>query len=60
MSETSFNVSWNPPRLPNGVLTGYQLTVIDLVFGSGSPTTTVSPNTLEVAVNSGVGRSLLC
>jgi hypothetical protein len=53
LSEASFNVSWNPPRLPNGVLTGYQLAVIDLVLGRGSPIT-VSPNTLEVTVNSGV------
>ena len=55
VSDTSFRVSWTPPRTPNGVLTEYWLTVINLVTGNSS-LTLLSPSTLEATITSDIGR----
>ena len=56
VSETSFNISWKPPFSSNGILTEYQLTVINLLIRRISHMN-FTPSVLETTINSDFGRS---
>ena len=58
VSETSFNISWKPPLSPNGILTEYQLTVINLLI-EGASLANFTPSVLETTMNIGIGKFIV-
>ena len=58
MSDTAFNISWKPPLSPNGILTEYQLTVINLLM-EGVSLANFTPSVLETTMNIGIGKFIV-
>ena len=51
-------MSWEPPLSPNGVITGYQVVVTDLVLFNQSADLT-SPLEWLLYISSGIGRLMV-
>lgn len=54
MSDTSFSIIWEPPVYHNGILTGYLLTVTNLITLTGNETY-LDPGVYNTTVNN-VGK----
>ena len=48
LSNTSFNISWNQPALPNGVITSYIVIVTYYANGTIANSSTVSGTTYAI------------
>ena len=58
LSESSIRVSWEPPLTPNGIITGYQVVVTDLVSLNLSHYLTL-PHEQQLDISTGIcGRRL--
>ena len=56
MSDDLFHVSWDPPLSPNGVLTGYQVVVTNLINSQEVKLDTVSAKVTELSITSGIRK----
>ena len=53
-SDHMLNVSWDPPVSPNGVLTGYQINVTNLINTTQVSLRTLAPSVHEIIITSGI------
>ena len=58
-SSYSLNVMWQPPLYPNGVLTGYQVTVTNLINTMEAFSHTVDPNSQELIIDSEIRKLII-
>lgn len=55
VSDHGFNISWEPPLFPNGVITGYQVIVNDLLTNTRE-VFDQQYDERNISVSSGIGR----
>lgn len=56
LSPYLFLISWVLPKFPNGILTGYEITAYNKLFGYNS-TASVSPDVANVNISENIGES---
>ena len=59
ISSNSLNVMWHPPLYPNGVLTGYQVTVTNLINTTEAFSYPVDSNLQELIIDSGIRKLII-
>ena len=55
VTENHINISWTAPLSPNGIITGYQVTVTNLINNTRL-VLDQQHNELEVSVSTGIGK----
>ena len=58
-SSYNLNLTWQPPVYPNGVLTGYQVTVTNLINITEAFSYPVGPNSQELIIDSGIRKLII-
>ena len=58
LSDTSFNISWSQPTLPNGIITSYIVIVTYYTNGTIASSSTVNGTMLYVII-SGLGKCFI-
>ena len=58
-SSYNLNLTWQPPVYPNGVLTGYQVTVTNLINTTEAFSYPVDPNSQELIIDSGIRKLII-
>ena len=57
LSLHQIQVSWQPPEIPNGILTGYEVTVHSTKLNY-TQSISVGPNVLNIIVSDNIGNDL--